>query len=41
MGDKDRFMLALSQIGGKRLTYGHLTGKDRGPVDLESAPSVN
>jgi beta-glucanase (GH16 family) len=25
--DKDRFMLALSQISGKRLTYAELTGK--------------
>ncbi len=30
MGDADRFTLALSQITGKRLTYGHLTGKDDG-----------
>jgi len=29
MDDQDRFMLALSQITGKRLTYQHLTGKDR------------
>jgi transposase-like protein len=29
MGDGDRFVLALSQITGKRLTYEHLTGKDR------------
>ncbi|MFZ3339712.1 MAG: IS1595 family transposase [Terriglobales bacterium] len=28
MNDYDRFRLALSQIGGKRLTYHHLTGKD-------------
>jgi hypothetical protein len=34
-------MLALSQITGKRLTYEHLTGKDRGPADLEPAPAVN
>jgi hypothetical protein len=27
--DGDRFMLALSQITGKRLTYEHLTGRDR------------
>ena len=30
--DKDRFMLALSQITGKRLTYEHLTGKDIQPT---------
>jgi len=30
--DGDRFELALSQITGKRLTYEHLTGKDREPV---------
>jgi transposase-like protein len=29
MNDYDRFELALSQITGKRLTYEHLTGKDR------------
>ena len=27
--DYDLFELALSQITGKRLTYEHLTGKDR------------
>jgi len=32
MNDYDRFELALSQITGKRLTYEHLTGKDREPV---------
>jgi transposase-like protein len=31
MNDYDRFKLALSQITGKRLTYEHLTGKDREP----------
>ena len=31
MNDGDRFRLALSQITGKRLSYGHLTGKDREP----------
>jgi transposase-like protein len=31
MNDYDRFELALSQITGKRLTYEHLTGKDREP----------
>ena len=29
MNDGDRFRLALSQITGKRLTYKHLTGRDR------------
>jgi transposase-like protein len=29
MDDYDRFRLALSQITGKRLTYKHLTGRDR------------
>lgn len=29
MNDYDRFELALSQVTGKRLTYEHLTGKDR------------
>ena len=31
MGDGDRFILALSQITGKRLIYEHLTGKDIQP----------
>jgi transposase-like protein len=31
LNDADRFTLALSQITGKRLTYQHLTGKDREP----------
>jgi transposase-like protein len=31
MNDYDRFELALSQVTGKRLTYEHLTGKDREP----------
>jgi transposase-like protein len=31
MDDCDRFMLALSKISGKRLTYEHLTGKDLEP----------
>ncbi len=31
MDDYDRFELALSRITGKRLTYEHLTGKDREP----------
>jgi len=29
MDDRDRFILAFSQVAGKRLTYHHLTGKDR------------
>ena len=29
MNDFDRFELALSQIAGKRITYKHLTGRDR------------
>jgi transposase-like protein len=40
ISDGGRFMLALSRITGKRLTYEHLTGKDRGPVDLEPAPNI-
>ena len=39
MNDCDRFRLALSQITGKRLTYEHLTGKDR-EVGTEPAPSI-
>jgi len=31
MNDSEPFQLALSQITGKRLTYEHLTGKDREP----------
>jgi len=31
LDDADRFVLALSQITEKRLTYKHLTGKDREP----------
>ncbi len=31
MDDYDRFELALSHVTGKRLTYQHLTGKDREP----------
>jgi len=27
LDDRDRFMLAVSQISGKRLTYAELTGK--------------
>ena len=37
INDLDRFIVALSQITGKRLTYEHLTGKD-----MESpSPAVN
>jgi hypothetical protein len=28
LDDTDRFMLAVSQIAGKRLTYAELTGKE-------------
>jgi transposase-like protein len=35
INDYDRFRLALSQITGKRLTYEHLTGKDRPEVDTK------
>ncbi len=38
MNDYDRFRLALSQITGKRLTYEHLTGKDR--ADAEGPTAV-
>jgi transposase-like protein len=31
MNDGQRFKLAMSQIGGKRLTYSQLTGKDESP----------
>jgi transposase-like protein len=31
MNDSQRFKLAMSQIGGKRLTYSELTGKDQSP----------
>lgn len=31
MSDSQRFALAMSQIGGKRLTYSQLTGKDQSP----------
>ena len=31
MNDSQRFNLAMSQIGGKRLTYAELTGKDELP----------
>jgi transposase-like protein len=39
MDDGDRFILALSRITGKRLTYEHLTGKDREACQ-EPAPTV-
>jgi hypothetical protein len=35
MVDYDRFRLAFSQITGQRLTYEHLTGRDR---DIGTAP---
>ncbi len=31
MNDSQRFQLAMSQIGGKRLTYSELTGKEQSP----------
>ncbi len=31
VSDAARFIMALSQIAGKRLTYKHLTGKDQEP----------
>jgi hypothetical protein len=31
MKDGERFALAMTQIGGKRLTYSQLTGKDESP----------
>jgi len=31
LNDSDRFVLAMSQIGGKRLTYAQLTGKNESP----------
>ena len=31
MSDSQRFALAMSQIGGKRLTYAQLTGKNESP----------
>jgi len=31
LNDADRFHLAMSQVGGKRLTYAELTGKDQSP----------
>ena len=35
MNDYDRFRLALSQIGGKRLTWDALTGKqEEGPTPV-------
>jgi transposase-like protein len=39
MDDGGRFLLALSQISGRRLTYEHLTGKDR-PETQEPAPNI-
>jgi transposase-like protein len=40
MNDCDRFELALSRIIGKRLTYDHLTGKDR-TDSQETAPTAD
>ena len=34
LNDADRFLLALSQIAGKRLTYQRLTGKEFQPEPL-------
>ena len=34
LDDADRFMLAVSQISGKRLTYAELTGKVAEPAIL-------
>jgi len=31
LNDSDRFVYAMSQIGGKRITYSELTGKDQSP----------
>ena len=31
LNDGQRFQLAMTQIGGKRLTYSELTGKDESP----------
>jgi transposase-like protein len=39
LDDYGRFMLALSRITGRRLTYEHLTGKDRDETQ-EPAPNV-
>ena len=36
MNDYERFELALSNITGKRLTYEHLTGKDRNRIRRSS-----
>ena len=33
--DRDRFLLAMSQIAGKRLTYKQLTGKSEGETEVE------
>jgi transposase-like protein len=34
LDDRDRFLLALSQVSGKRLTYAELTGKEAGPTPV-------
>ena len=36
LNDGQRFQLAMSQIGGKRLTYSELTGKDESPRHEET-----
>ena len=36
MNDSQRFALAMSQIGGKRLTYSELTGKDTDSLHEET-----
>jgi len=36
LDDNDRFALAMSQVGGKRLTYADLTGKDESPRSPET-----
>jgi len=40
MDDYDRFELALRQVTGKRLTYQHLTGKDREASQEPATPSI-
>ena len=36
LNDGDRFFLAMSQVGGKRLTYADLTGKNESPRQQET-----
>jgi len=38
MNDSQRFALAMSQVGGKRLTYSQLTGKDGSPRHEPTRP---